>query len=179
MAVIDYRSEPQALTPEGPCKFHIVKTGFSTSRTNNTDFFDYLFRDLRNGIEFHDTVYLTKRSAWKIESLCRSIGLVLPEPPYKITPDDFDNRVGYGTLKHRALPKSGRVVAEFDRFWTKEYAIEQDPSLAAIPDPEDAVLEEVTLPPARKPKAAAAAVSAAPAVATTAPAEDEPAEVMF
>ena len=96
---------------------------------------------------------------------------MLPEPSYKITPDDFDQRIGYGTLKHRTLPKSGRKVAEFATFWTKERAIEEAPELASIPDPDDAVTEEVTLPPARKPKPAATALAKS---ATTAPVEDKP-----
>jgi hypothetical protein len=162
MPVIDYRSEPPALTPEGPCKFYIVKTGFGTSRTNNIDYFGYTFRDLRTNIEFTDTIYLTKRSAWKMEAFCRSVGLTLPDGPYKITTDDFDHRVGYGALKHRELPKSGRKVAEFAGFWSCEYAIEQEPSLATIPDPADAVTDEVTLPLDRRAKAAAATVAATP-----------------
>lgn len=169
MPIIIYRSEPQALTPEGPTKFHITKAGFSTSRTGDKEYFDLTFRDLRTGIEFKDTVYLTARSAWKIEAICRSVGLVLPDGPYRITTDDFDGRVGYGTLKHRTLPKSGRKVAEFATFWSREHAIEEEPSLATIPDPADAVTEEVTLPLDRRAKAAA----------TTAPVEDEPAEITF
>src|SRR5258708_199854 len=128
MPDIDYRSEPQALTPTGPCKFYIMKVGFSTNPKNNTDYFDFTFRDLRNEIEFRDTAYLTKAAVWKIEALVRSVGLSLPDGPFKAGVDDFVDRVGYGEIKHREL-KSGRIVAEFNTFWTKALAIEKAPEL--------------------------------------------------
>jgi hypothetical protein len=174
MPDIDYRSEPLALTSTGPTKFHIIKVGFSTNPTSHNDYFDFTFRDLRNEIEFRDTAYLTPRAVWKIEALVRSVGLSLPDGPFKASTDDFENRVGFGEIKHREL-KSGRTVAEFNTFWTKALAIEKEPSLADIPDPTDATTDSYTLPLTRK--AQAAAKTAAVSVVTSD--ETEPAGIDF
>lgn len=163
MPEIDYRKTEPKLTDEGPIKFFILKVCSGTSQLTSTDYFELTVRDLRNGVEFKDSVYLTQRAAWKLEGLCESVGLHLPKGGgFKVTTDDLEGRIGYGVIKHRELPKSKtkRVVAEFDSFWSREYAIEKAPELADIPDPDDAVTDEVTLPLSRKAKAALAATPA-------------------
>jgi hypothetical protein len=151
--------EERPVTPEGVNKFLVLKAG--QGENNGKDYFSLTVRDLRNGVEFRDNVYTTARAAWKVERAVTSVGLLLPEGEYRLEPGDFEGRVGYGVIKHRKLEKSGRIVAEFDNFLSKEQALEKAPELADIADPADAVTDVVTLPPARKSKAAAAATTSA------------------
>jgi hypothetical protein len=153
--------EERPVTPEGVNKFLVLKAGQGTNENSGKDYFSLTVRDLRNDIEFKDHVYTTPRTLWKVGRLCESLGLQLPEGEYRLEPGDLECRVGYGEIKHRRLEKSGRVVAEFDNFLSRERAIEKAPELADIADPDDAILDVVTLPPARKPKAAAVATPVA------------------
>jgi hypothetical protein len=70
-----------------------------------------------------------------------------------LVPDDFENRVVYGPIVHKTLPMSGKKVAELKSFWSQEYAVKQNPALAAIEDPPDTP-EPITLPSAAKAKPA-------------------------
>jgi hypothetical protein len=169
--------EERPVAPEGVTKFLILKAGSGTSELSGKDYFSLTVRDLQSGIEFKDHVYITTRAAWKMEQLLGSVRLQLPEGEYRLEPGDFEYRVGYGEIKHRKLEKSGRLIAEFDNFLSKEQAIAKAPALASIADPDDAILDVATLPPARKPKAAAAAAPAVPAPATSD--DNEPAEIDF
>ena len=146
------KAKQKPLPPEGVVKCQIMAVDQGRSSKKNVPFFKLHLRNLESGLEFTDSVYHTENAAWKMEALCRSAGLSLPEGDagYKLTTDDLVGRTIYGPLKHRALPNSGKHVAEFGSFWSREHAIKQDPDIQNIPDPVD-VPEPVTLTAARTP----------------------------
>lgn len=132
------KSKPKLLPPEGVVKAQITRVDQGRSSKKDIPFFQLHLRELESGIEFKDTLYFTENTQWKMEALCRSAGLSLPDgEEYKLTTDDLVDRVVYGPLKHRKIPNSGKLSAEFGSFWSREYALEKNPDLQEIPDPEN------------------------------------------
>jgi hypothetical protein len=138
------RSKPKPLPPEGPAKLHVLDVTFGRSKEKKTAFFELTLLDLASKLTLKDRIYLTEGSAWKADAVCNSMGHTLPAGQYRLQIDDLANRVVYGCIIYQALP-SGIVTASMKTYWRKEWALQQAPELADIPDPKG-VLGPLQLP---------------------------------
>jgi hypothetical protein len=160
------RAAAKPLPPEGPAKLFIDEITIGKSKEKKTPFFGLGLRDLGSKLTLKDRVYLTPTSAWKVDALCKSAQLILPDGPYRLTTDDLENRVVFGVIAYEAM-QDGRQVAKMKTFWRKEYALEQAPDLALIPDP-PGVPGPVKLPLVETPAETEATAAPAPVTATAA-----------
>ena len=138
------RAKPKPFPPEGPAKLHVLDVTFGRSKEKKTAFFELTLLDLSSKLTLKDRIYLTEGSAWKSDAVCKSMGHILPDGPYRLQIDDLVNRIVFGVIIHQTLP-SGNVVAQMKTYWKRDWAIQQDDKLADIPDPKG-VLGPVELP---------------------------------
>jgi hypothetical protein len=169
------RAAAKPLPPEGPAKLLIEEVTFGRSKEKKTPFFGLSLKDLRSGLTLKDRVYLTPTSAWKVDALCKSSGLILPEGAYRLTTDDLEHRLVFGVIVYEAM-QDGRQVAKMKTFWRKEYALEQAPDLELLADP-PGVPGPAKLPLVESPAEAQAAATPAPSTAAVAPPPVQPAPV--
>lgn len=146
-----HRAAPKPLPPEGPLKGHVYDVTYGRSKEKQTPFFELNIRDLASGLTFKDRLYLTPTTGWKVDACCKSMGHTLPAGLYRVNTDDLHNRIIYGTLVHRVLP-SGQNTAQMKSYWSKNYAIQQEPRLADYADPAG-VAGPVDLPLVEEPPA--------------------------
>jgi hypothetical protein len=145
------------------------KTTYGLSKEKKTPFFGLSLKDLKSGLTFNDKVYLTAGSAWRVDALCKSGGLALPNGAYRLTTDDLDGRIVYGPIVYETQ-EGGRQYAKMKSFWSRSYALQQCSEIDKIPVPTGSVISEVTLPLVEiDPAAVSATPKPAPAAAPPPP----------
>jgi hypothetical protein len=136
-----------------------VSSGF-TQKTNELRFtYDIKMKD---GRTIKDALYFNEKVSWRIEQLCKSANLIMPENgDFVLTTDDLENRVVHFSVKHNP-GENGRVYQNIN-FHTLSYAIQQNPALAGAYPPQAPIQLRAAPPEEPQPENGGTATPPSPA----------------
>jgi hypothetical protein len=121
-------------TPEGEYAGILTKVSSGFTQKTNEVRFTYDIR-MKDGRIIKDSLYFGDNVSWRIEQLCKSANLIMPETgEFVLTTDDLEGRVVYFGIKHNP-GENGRIYQNVN-FHAMSYALQQNPALVGMYPPQ-------------------------------------------